>query len=380
MERYAGKLVIGAILLVVGSVLFFKTFSFVKVEGSEAVVLQDLISGVKEEVWRDGTHFYIGWITDPYKYNIGTQKITFDEAESNPEAEYPRIVVDVGENGGQKVYVALSVNYRPGWRLSADGNPEFSSEALVKLHKDGLGQSYENVILKRTIVEVVNQLARPRQALAIYSGEGYVKFANDLDDAIKAHPSLLSRGIFVENTILYKVYLDPAYEREIASKQLAIQTTLRKTEETKAAEQEARRAFAEAQANVEQRRQEAEAKKIEQVKNAEAQAEKEVLAAEADKKRRILQAEGEQGANLARASGILAVGKAEAEVAALQREALYGGRAGEWRAKVQISELQASKLSGLLKGVRVINDKTLQMLYDDSARTPAVTISDMERE
>ncbi len=375
----------GLLVLLVLAVVFSKTISFVKVQGNEAVVRQHLVHGIVDDVWRDGTHFYIGWFWDVHKYNIGTQKVTFDQREpdatgfqGNSDAEYPRIAIDVGENGGQKVYIALSVNYRVGWELDPSGVPVFSARKLVGLHKDGIGKDYESVILKRTVVDVVNQLARPRQALEIYSGEGFVRFMNDLDDALKSHPVFQNRGIYIENTILYKVYLDPAYEAEIAAKQLAIQQTLRKKEETKASEEEARRAFAEAQANVEKRRQEAESKKIEQVKAAEARAEQEVLAAEAEKKKRILEAEGDRDANLAKASGVLAVGKAEAEVDALKREALYGGKAGEMRARVEIAEFQAQKLRGLLEGVKVVNDKTVQFLYDDSVKMPNVSMSGME--
>lgn len=372
------KLVGAAIACIVGLFVLFNTVSILKVEGNEAVVRQHFTKGVVNDVWRDGTHFFCGWLWDTYKYNVGTQKVTFDDSNSNAEAEYPRIVIDVGENGGQKVYLALSVNYRVGHDTDANGTPTFNAEKLVKLHKDGIGQNYESVLLKRTVVDVVNQLARPRQALEIYSGEGYVRFANDLDEALKTHHAFRDRGIYVENTILYKVYLDEAYEREIAAKQLAIQQTLRKKEETKAAEEEARRAFAQAQADVEIRRQEAESKKIEQVKNAEAQKEREILAAEAEKMKRTLEAEGERDANLALASGVLAVGKAQAEVDMLKREALYGGTSGAWRARVEIASLQASKLKGMLSGANVIPEKTVMMLGTENA--PSFAIQGLESE
>lgn len=373
--KLAARLIGAGLGLLLLLFMGFNTVSFLKVEGNEAVVRQHFTQGVVDEVWRDGTHLYCGWLWDVYKYNIGTQKVTFDTKESderhgfpgNTEAEYPRIVIDVGENGGQKVYIAMSVNYRIGWDTDAAGTPVFSPTKLVGLHRDGIGQNYESVLLKRTIVDVVNQLTRPRQALEIYSGEGYNKLASDLDEALKTNPGFRERGIYVENTILYKVYLDPAYEGEIAAKQLAIQQTLRKKEETKAAEEEARRTFAQAQASVEQRRQEAESKKIEQVKAAEAQAAQQVLAADAEKKKRVALAEGERDANLALASGVLAVGKAQAEVDMLKREALYGGTSGVWRAKVEIANAQAVKLRGMLEGVSVIPEKTILMLGTENA-------------
>jgi regulator of protease activity HflC (stomatin/prohibitin superfamily) len=219
---------------------------------------------------------------------------------------------------------------------------------VVTLHKQGIGKTYESVVLKREIVDVVNEIARPRTALEIYSGVGFVKFKNDVEDSLESNPVLRDRGLVVENTIIYKVYLDPEYEKEIAAKQIANQQALRKQEETKAAQEEAKRIFAMSQAEVEKTRQAAEANKITQI-----------TAAEAEKAKRVLEAEGEREANLARASGILAVGKAEAEVAQLKTNALYAGEGGSRRASIEIAEKQAEKLAGMLKGVTVIPDKAI---------------------
>lgn len=341
-------------------ILLTNLVGIVKIEGNEAVVRQDWQKGVLSEVWRDGTKFYLPITTDTYRYNIGTQKITFDDSASNPGSEYPRIVVNLGENGGQEAKIAISVNYRIGWDL-VNKVPVFSEEKLIALHKDGIGKNYEDVILKRTVVDVVNKIARPNEALHIYSGKGFVEFKEAIDKELKEHPIFKERGIYIENTIVYKVYLDPRYEAEIAAKQQAVQTKLRKIEETKAAEEEARRVFAQSQAEVERRTQEAEAKKIEQIKAAEAEKEKSVLAAEAEKAKRILEAEGERDANLALASGVLAVGKAEAEVDALKREALYAGASGAWRAKVQIATAEAEKLKGIFEGTAIVPEKTVLM-------------------
>lgn len=338
------------------------TIGVIKVEGNEAVVRQHLSRGVVDEVWRDGTHFFFGWFWDTYKYDIGTQKVTFDDRKANREAEYSRIVVNVGEGGGQEARIALSVNYRIGHNITEKG-AIFSPERLVRLHTDGIGKTYENVVLKRTIQDVVNEVARPKQALEIYSGAGFVKFKEELDKKLKAHKQFRDRGILIENTIVYKVYLDPAYEKEIAQKQIAVQQRLRKIEETKAAEEEAKRVFALSQADVEKRTQAAEAKKIEQVK-----------AAEAEKIEQVLRAEGERDSNLAKASGILAVGKAEAEVAALKREALYAGPSGAWRAKVEIATKKAEIYRGMLEGATVLPDKTIARLGETSGVTNTGTM------
>lgn len=349
-------IIIGAVVVLglMGSFLFL---GVIKVEGSEVCVLQSLTKGVVSNVWLSGTHFYNNVLWDVYKYNIGTQKCTFDD-NKNEGAEYPRIVVDCGDNGGQKAYIAMSINYRIGWD-DDKGISVFSSDKIVKLHKDGIGKTYEDVIVKRTVIDVVNKIARPNQALSIYSGQGFVDFKEAVDKELKNHPVFNERGIYVENTIIYKVYLDSAYEDEIAAKQLAIQQKLRKIEEVKAAEEEARRVFAESQASVEKTRQQAEAAKIQMIKAAEANKAQEVLRAEAEKQKRILEAEGNRDANLANASGVLALGKAEAEVQQLKRDAMYAGEAGMRRANVEIADLTSQRLKGMFQGVSIVPEKTI---------------------
>ena len=337
----------------------FHTVSFVKVEGNEAVVRQDLFQGVMNDVWTSGTKVFCGWTTDIYKYDIGTQKITFDTKGDNKDAEYDRIEVNCGENGGQKAWIAISMNYRIGYDTAEDGHPKFAPDKLVTLHKEGLRDTYENVILKRTIVEIVNKVARPHKALDIFSGQGFVDFVSALEKEFKDCDILRERGIYVENIIVYSVHLDPKYEAEIANKVLAIQETLKIKEQTTAKQEEAKRIFAESQANVEKVRQDSEAKKIEMVKQAEANNEKSILEAQAEKQKRVLEAEGQRDANLAMASGKLAIGEAEAKVEQLKRDAMYAGEAGARRAAVEIAGMQADKLKGMLSGVSVISDKAL---------------------
>ena len=355
--------------------ILFHTFSWVKVEGNQAIVRQDLFKGVMNDVWTSGTKLYCGWTTDIHPYNIGTQKCTF--ASKNPksklyniEAEYPEIEVNCGENGGQKVYIAISMNYRVGWDTDKNGAPILSPTKLIKLHMEGIGKTYETVVINRTIIDTVNTLARPKEALTIYSGQGFVDFKDKIETELQKSPILRDRGIYVENVIVYGVGLDPEYEKEIEAKQLAVQTTLRKQQETKAAEEEARRIFAESQSTVEKQKQDSEAAKIMQIKqaeadkqkiilNAEADNEKEILQARAKKQKQTLEAEGLRDANLALASGILAKGQAEATVEQLKKDAMYSGEAGARRAQVEIATATAERLAGVLKGVSIIPERTI---------------------
>ena len=348
MEKYIKRLVSGVISLVILFLIAWNFFAAIKIEGNQIAVIQDWKKGVLPQTLVSGTHFYNNMAWDIYVYDIGTQKITFDSSTQNKDAEWPSIPVEIGENGGQKAQVSVSCNYR------------LDPEKVVLIHKAGIGKTYESVILKREIVDTVNEIARPHaSALDLYSGAGFVRFKNDVDTALKENLFLKEKGIDIENTIIYQVHLDPAYESEIAGKQIAQQQKLRKQEETKAAEEEAKRIFAMSQANVEKVRQEAEANKIVTIKNAEAQAEQQVLQADAEKRKRIALAEGERDANLALASGILAVGEAEAKVAELKSQALYAGEAGAKRAQVEIATKQAEIVKGILQGVSVIPEKAL---------------------
>jgi regulator of protease activity HflC (stomatin/prohibitin superfamily) len=360
---------IGSVIKIAASIVFgiiilwsiLHSIHVVPVQGNEVVVMQHWKRGIVPNTLGPGTHFINGWTTEYYKYNIGTQKTTFDENQTNPGAEYGRIVVDCGENGGQKAYIAMSINYRLGWD-PINNSPVYNAEKLVKLHKDGVGKTYEDVIIKRTVIDVVNRIARPNQALDIYSGQGFVTFKEKVDEALKNHPVFKDRGIYVENTIIYKVYLDTQYEKEIAEKVLAIQQTLKLKEQTKAEEERAKMIFAQSQAKVEQVRQESESSKIKMVKEAEANKERAILEAEAEKMKRVLEAEGNRDANLANASGVLALGKAEAEVAQLKTNSLYAGEGGARRAQIEIAVAQAEKLKGMLSGVSVVPERTIMSI------------------
>lgn len=348
MKNQKGNVIAGLIVFVIVGFLAIIVISqftaVIKLEGNEVGVIQDW-SGVKDKLMLPGTHVYNNFVNDIYKYNIGTQKITFDNKQ-NPDSEYDPIQVEVGENGGQKAWVAISVNYH------------VSSDKIVILHKQGIGKTYESVVLKREIMDTVNEIARPhKSALDLYSGAGFVEFKNRVADALEENKVLIERGIVVETVMLSNVHLDPGYEQEIAQKQVAQQQALRKIEETKAAEQEAKRIFAMSQAQVEQARQIAEAKKITEVTDAEAKARKTVLDAEA-----------ERDSNLARASGELAIGKARAEIKQLDSASLYAGEAGLRRAEVEVAVKRAEILRGMFNGVKIIGEKTVLSIMDENSK------------
>ena len=207
MNKLIGGFIGVVLTVVVIIIVSWNFFAIVKIEGNEVAVIQDWKKGVLERTLPSGTHFYNNWAWDVYKYDIGTQKITFD-SYNNKDAEWPSIQVEVGENGGQKAEVSLSCNYH------------LNPTKIVSIHNQGIGKTYEAVVLKREIVDIVNEIARPHaSALELYSGSGFVKFKTDVEKSLKENVFLASKGQEIENTIIYKVQLDNNNAAEIAGKQ-----------------------------------------------------------------------------------------------------------------------------------------------------------------
>ena len=343
------KLVIAAIsasVLVVGA---FSAIGYKVVEGDEAYIRQDLLKGIeKKEVWRVGTHVYVPLLTPGlYKYDLGIQKCSFSNDKiGNDKPDYPAIEVAVGKNGGQKVWVTMSINYKIAHK-ETNGIAEFDKNLLINMHKNGLQKNYEDQIVKRTAVDVVTNIASPLNAYDIYSGSGRVEFQKRIQKELVNHPVFKANGVLVENVIIPKVNLEATVESKISEKVAATQQAEAEKQKAIAATEAAKRVKQEAQAQVEKTRAEAEANKIKTVLAAEAQAEKQILAAEADRKAKEQQAIGD-----------LALGKAEAEVANLKRNAQYAGVSGQRKAQVEIAKEQASAYSSIVNKLQIVPEKT----------------------
>lgn len=338
MNKAVAVGVLGLMGLIIIMVVLVGFFAFVKIGGDEVGVVQDW-GGVKDDIKRAGTHIYNNFVEDIHVYKIGTQKSTFGPLAGQP-GEYPLIPVEIGENGGQSAGVLISVNYH------------LDPTKIVTLYKQGLADTYEQVVLNREIVDTVNEVARPKKtALDIYSGAGFNAFKAEVDQRLKENPVLEERGIVVENTIISGIQLDPEYKRQIDLKQIAQQNTLRAIEQAKAAEEEAKKVKAEMQSVVEQRTQEANAKKAEQV-----------LQAEAEGASLKAIAEGQRDARIAQATGDLALGKAEAEVQKLKTFSQYEGEAGLRRSEVEIATKKAEMMKAILDKITVLPEKTFAQI------------------
>ena len=355
-------------------IVFFMCADVENIEGYQVGVVHKWSGGVQDDYLRNGMNWTgFGKI---HVVDVGTQKLSFAPQKKNDEEgadtadnEFDAIEVACGNEGGQKATIVLTVVYH------------LDPTKAVQLYKDGIHKDYQYKIMKRTIVDVVNECVRPKEALEIYSGIGFNELRLEIDKKIKAHEVLTSRGIIIENATLYAIKLDPEYEQEIQLKQLAKQKKLRATEEKLAAVEEALAEEAKQQVMVATRQAEADAKKNEVVTAAEGQAEMQVLEADAKAKARVaaataekqelaLQGEGQMEKDVFEAKGLLALGEAKAKAADLLKEAMYAGEAGQLRARVELGGLLAEKLKGMLAGINVIPEKAFIALTADGMKVP----------
>jgi len=389
LNTWKARSIVGGILLLMLVILLVKTVDYVAVEANEISVIEQrnwFGVGATAFDWKGpGTYYLIpGWRYSHKEYFVGTQKLTFQSArvlrrsqegsqrQEIVAGEYPSIDFKVGGDGGQEVETDVTLNYRVGWAMAdsaaakkrgiAVGEIYFDPQAVIRLHQD-LKDNYRDVVLKRRTRDIViNHGTTYTSALDIYSGDGFGDFKMQVARSLTTDPGLNSRGILIEDAIVYRNNLDPDYGEEIRLKALKIQEALRKKEETKAAEEEAKRVFAEAQAEVEKRTQTAEASKIERIK-----------AAEADAEERRLEGQGLRMKKEEEAKGVLALGLAEAEVEEAKRNAKYDGTSGYRRAMVELESNRAEKYRGMLDGMSVINDKTILQVLQDANKSVKLT-------
>ena len=363
-KKFVAKMVFLAIgvILVLSFVMW--AVDLVHIAGDEVGVVHKYIGGVQKDTLPDGWHFV--FLGEVHNIDIGQKKLTFSEKVSRgsedkkAKNEFSSIEVNCGVKGGQSAWIHISASYNVK-----------PSEA-VNLWNDGIADDYDHVILKRAIINAVNKNARPKEALAIYSGTGFNQLQQDVRNTLKEDPVV--KYFNINEITIYQIKLNPKYENEIELKQLAKQKRLTAIEQAAAAVQKAAKAKEEAQINLEQRRAAAEASKIKMVKGAEAIRDERILAAKADMEEQRLDGEGIRDQKIAQAEGILKYGLAEAAVELAKKEAMYSGEAGARRASVEITGLLAGKLSGMLSGVDVISDRALELLMREGGFVPEILI------
>lgn len=356
-------------------ILFLMVFSWTTIEGHERVVVQDWKSGVQPEVLSAGTYFYAPMTTKHIKYNVGVGKLILGKQAlyGNENADFPPLTVTVGGNGKEQ---PASFNVTLQYRI----NPA----KLINLHNSVRGD-YEALLIKPALVRIISDASTKKEVLDFYSGQGRVDLQNEIEKAISDEDSLKEVGIVVETFVIDDIELDKSYVDEIRGRQLAFQKRLRAMEETKAAEEDAKKAQAEGQAEKFRRIVKAEAEKEEKIRAAEARAAEVRLKAEADAKQVELAsaadkikvvnaAEADRFRKEQDAAGVLALGMAQAKVEEEKKKSKYDGVAGARQAAVEIEQAKTERFKNVaIKGV--VTEKTMMMITDgDNLNKPNVMI------
>ena len=209
------------------------------------------------------------------------------------------------------------------------------------------------MIIKPALTRIISDQATTLKVLDFYSGEGRVDLQNAIRDAITVHPALSSTGIIVDTFVFDAIVLDSAYVAKIQARQLAFQDRLKNIEEAKAAEENAKKVAAIAEADKLKKIVQAEAKKQEQIKAAEAANESKILAAQAEAEQKRLNASADRFSKEQNAKGLLAQGLAEAKVAKAKRDSKYSGVSGLRQAQVEMTKarvglFQNMKINGVI--------------------------------
>lgn len=344
--------------------IFFTLFRWERVEGNERLVVQNWRTGLQQEIITSGTFFYCPMTTTTYKYSVGAEKFIMGHKElytgqGSDTVNFPAYTITTGGSGReQPATFSVTLQYH------------LDARKLVELHKQAQ-QKYEDLIIKPSLTRIISDLATTQTVLDFYSGEGRVNIQRNIEKAITEHEALASVGIVVDTFVIDAIDLDKDYVAEITGRQLASQKKLRAVEETKAAEEVAKKVQAEAEADKLKKVVEAEAGKEQRIKAAEASAAEVELAAKADATKVKAAAEASRFQKEQDAKGLLAQGLAQAEVAEKSRNAKYAGEAGKLQAQVEMTQARVGLFQNM-KITGVVPEKTVMTIINGNA-TPVVS-------
>lgn len=332
MKKFLPFIAAGVILLAI--IMVTTLIGVTTIEGNERAVVQDWNDGVLPELWADGTHFYMPLTTTPHVYHVGAQRFIIGNGK---EGDVPAFKVTTGGTGNEQ-----PATFHATLQYSLD------TTKLVALHNK-CNTRCEAGVIKNTLTRIISNQATQLKVLDFYSGEGRKNLQDSIEREITSNAALANIGIVVENFVFDKIVLDKQYVSKIRERQLAFQDKLKNIEEAKAAQENAKKIEAIAQADKLKKIVEAEAKKQERIKAAEAQAEEVTLAAKADAAKIKAKASAERYRKEQDAKGLLAQGLAEAKVAKEKRDSKYSGVSGERQANVEINKARV----GMFKNMKI---------------------------
>jgi regulator of protease activity HflC (stomatin/prohibitin superfamily) len=345
------------VVVVLVAIGVFTSLRFIAVEGHERVVMQHWDAGIEKDLLGPGTHFYNGFTRSPYRYNIGTQKFIMGLQSHYGQAEtvdFPAYTITTGGSGKeQPATFSCTLQYR------------LDPIKLQQLHS-AVQHEYEDLVIKPALTRIISDAATTKTVIDFYSGEGRVALQVHVEDSIIKNQALSDVGIAVETFVIDSIDLDNNYVAEITGRQLATQKKLRAQEETLAANEEAKKVQALAEAEKNKRVVAAEASKRETELGAEAEKNKTVFAAQAEAEKVKALAEADRFRKEQDAKGLLAQGLAEAEVAQKKKMSKYEGESGARQALVEI-EIARVELFKNLQLQGVLPEQTFLTLINSRA-------------
>lgn len=341
------KSIISIIAVFMLLVMTLATVRIQTVYGHEVGVKETWGGGVINEVLPPKTYVLIpGFMQKIYKYSVGQQKYVMNDVGD----------VEFGEGRPNDAYVVQSSDQQ-SMRISMAIQWRRDPLMAVELHKT-LQDNIEERLLRPELMRIVKDEATTLTALEAYAGSGLVRLQQSIQNKLR-HPEgeLHKRGVIIDNFVIEHIGLDKKYIGEIEARQVAVQARLRNIEETKAAEEAANKAKAEAQADYERQVVAARRDKEVGILSAQKSAEQQVLAAtasarqvelaaEAEKNRNILNAEGDKEAGYLRANAIEALGAAEAEATKLKLQA-YAVQGADAFVKIEVAKSMADAFKNI---------------------------------
>jgi regulator of protease activity HflC (stomatin/prohibitin superfamily) len=341
-----------ALALVIGSVALFDMET---IKGNEIGVRETFSGGIDENVLGPKTYFRNRLTSQIYHYSVSSMVFTMNDVPNTIEKGHGRGVDAYLVQSSDQQDMHISLNVR--WKIDPT-----QAVALHKTFHAHIGNSEEEVLEERlirpTVMLIVKNHATKMKAMEAYSGEGLVRLQTEIETDLAAKDGeLRKQGVIVENFVIEKIALDPNYTAEIKARQIAQQKKLRADEETKAAEADALKAKAVAQANLNTAVVEAQrdkevgvmkAKQLAEVAVTAATAAKEqtILEAEANAKKVTLAANAEKEAAEAQASAIAALGKANAEAQRLKFSA-YSAVGADNFVRIEVAKSLSQAFGGI---------------------------------
>lgn len=321
------KLVIAAAIGIALIIFVCEYVDFETVKGNELGVKETWSGGVEERVYQPKTYMLTpGWSQKIIHYDASSQVFVMNERSHD--------AYRVQSQEGQDLIISLNVR----WRIDP--------AKLVSIHKT-IGHDIPVKVIRPQVMRIIKDEATRLRAIDAYSGEGLVKLQSSVqNDLTNPNGELRSRGVIVENFVIEHIELDPNYVTEIKARQVATQKQLRAVEETKAAEADALKARAMAQADLNKMVVEAERDKQVGILKALMLQTNMILAAEAEMKKKVLEGEAEKQQKILSAEGVLALGKAEAEAQKLKLSA-YAVPGAVAFTQVEIARALADGMKGI---------------------------------